>query len=184
MASITRAICRARRARHRRERDLTPPPPIHLYSIWGSSSPRSTPAPLAAGTLFGRLRLGRRSCASRMCDAFTRGPLLEAPNCLRPFPGAQRRFEARRVKPWRPAVFPRSQKDDRPTRGRERAVGIQAPVALLSAPCMDSGRGRGLVSGDPPRGNDQGNEEAVVRGGQETSKATRVLKQVCSRAWS
>jgi hypothetical protein len=122
-------------------------------------------------------------CSSPL-EAFTRGPLLEAPNCLRPFPGAQRRFEARRVKPWRPAVFPRSQKDDRPTRGRERAVGIQAPVALLSAPCMDSGRGRGLVSGDPPRGNDQGNEEAVVRGGQETSKATRVLKQVCSRAWS
>ena len=49
---------------------------------------------------------------------------------------------------------------------REGSVGgTQAPVALLSSPCMDMGRGRGVVNGDRPRGNDQGREDAVGQGG-------------------
>ena len=53
----------------------------------------------------------------------------------------------------------------RPKRGRDRAGGVQARVALWIAPCMDMERGRGVGNGDPPgSATEYGGEDAVGQG--------------------
>ena len=131
-----RAICRARSARHPREGDSIMYP-LYPHTVFGARhvlalvsllSPHPNTKNNATHTSW-QGALAARELTVPAGNSDRPGLSERAQTQLDPFPGAQRRFEARKLKPWSPAVFPRSQNEERPTRGRGRAE------PRLQSPC-------------------------------------------------